>query len=194
MDIFLALVRGLLVSIALLLSLIYILVQLFQKVPNPPFQLKTYEYILLGVVGFMFALGFDSYYGLLGVVPLVLWKGMAHLQFKKSRLSGKGTWIEMEWRKLTPKGFALPKEMLNEMGKLPGDNHFIIPRFFTLLGLKLVHKNINKSMGKLPPHMKGQEGAAVQMIEGMVLQIKTLDSGKSHTLNLPFGVLKVTRL
>ena len=194
MDIFYIILRSLMVAVALFMAVTYVIMQLWQKVPSLSFQLKPYDSITYGLVGFLCGVGFNNYWALLAFAPLLLIKFLSSKQLQKNKLRGSGRWMEVQWQKLTPKGFNIPKQMATELQRLPGDTHFIVPRIASLWAMKYFMKSMRKNSNKIPANMRGQEAQAFEMIEKMAQNITRLDAGKTEQLSLPFGVLKVTRL
>lgn len=194
MEIFYIVVRSFLIAFGALLASVYIVMQLWQKVPTAGFQLKPYDTVTYGLVGFLFGVGLNSYWGLLAFVPLLLAKLLNAKLLQKNRLRGSGRWMEIQWMKMTPKGFQLPAQMAQELQRLPGDTHFIVPRFVSLWAVKFFVKSVRKNADKVPANMRGQEAQAFEMLERMAVNIGRLDAGKTEQLSLPFGLLKITRL
>ncbi|MCA2960215.1 MAG: hypothetical protein IOD12_08180 [Silvanigrellales bacterium] len=195
MEIFFIAVRSFLMVIATLLALLYVLGNMWQKVPSERLKFKTLDYVLYGVVASLFAFGLNSYWGLLAVVPMLLAKLVLHAVIEKKRLRGKGSWIEVHWQKMTPRGFQLPREAMSQIQRLPGDQHFILPRFAGLWAVSYFQNAFRKNTAKMPVTMKaGHEADALAAIEKMIANVKRLESGRTENINLPFGVLKITRL
>lgn len=196
MDIVFLILRILLISFAALVGGVYALAHLWRRVPAPKLEFKAYDYIVYGFTGFAFGLGLNNYWGLLAFVPLLLWKLSTGVFVSKSKVVGKGSWMEVEWQRFSPRGFRMPAEAVEQIKRLPNDTHFIVPRSFSLLAIKLFMKNVRKNMGKMGnmPQMRGQEQQALDMIETIARNVTRLDKGKSEKLSLPFGELKITRL
>lgn len=194
MDLFYLVVRILLLTLGSLLGVIYLLMQFWQKVPATKLKFKPYDYVTFALVAFLFGIGANNYWGLAAFVPLVLWKLVAGQFIQKSRLTGSGRWMEVQWMKLLPKGFNIPREMASELQKIPGDTHFIVPRFVSLWAVRYFVKAMRKNSGRMPTNMKGQEAQAFHLVESMAGNISKLGAGKTESVSLPFGILKITRL
>jgi len=195
MEIFLIAVRSFFMVVATLLLVLYVLGNMWQKVPSERLKLKTLDFVLYAVVASLFAFGLNSYWGLLAAVPMLATKLALHALLEKKRLRGKGRWMEVHWQKMTPRGFQMPKEAMAQIQKLPGDQHFILPRFAGVWAINYFIGAFRKNTAKMPMAMKaGHEADALASIEKMVTNVKRLESGRTENINLPFGVLKVTRL
>lgn len=194
MDIVMLIVRIMLMVFGTAAALFYLLSQMWQKVPSPKLALKVQDSLTYGIVGFCFGLGTNSYWGLLAFVPLLLVKLISHLAISKKRVAGSGRWMEIQWHRFSPKGFRMPQEAMDQIKRLPSDTHFIVPRFVSLFAIRFFLKSMRKNAHKMPQQMRGQEGQAMDMVEGIARNISRLDSGKTEKLSLPFGELKVTRL
>ena len=197
MDTFILIVRILFIVLGALLSLIYLLFQLFQKLPQNKFKFTTADTIILISTAVIFGFGTNSYYGLLAFVPLLMVKFLCMFTLRPERLKGSGRWVEVNWRKLTPRGFEknLPKGVLEEMNKMPKDNHFVIPRFYMLIFIKFISKKMGKETGKnMPGVSQNQQQQALGQMTSIIDSIVKLPPGKTEKKDFPFGVLKVTRL
>jgi hypothetical protein len=197
MEIFLIAVRSLLMVFGTLLAVLYVLGNMWQKVPSERLKLKTLDVALFAVVACLFGFGLNSYWGLLAFLPMIGAKVLLHRHIEKKRLRGKGRWVEVHWQKMTPRGFQFPREMVAQIQKIPGDQHFILPRFAGLWAINYFIKSFRKNAGKMAVQMRasgGQEGEALAQFEKMAANIKRLESGRTENLNFPFGVLKITRL
>ena len=194
MDIFYMVMRVLLVVIASSIAIIYAVLQLWQRIPSLAMQFKSSDFIIYSVVGFLFGVGTNTYWGLGAFVPLILIKFLSHKLIAKNKVRGSGRWMEVEWRKFTPRGFQLPKEALDQIQKIPGNTHVLVPRFVSLFAVKYLISMIRKNAGKVPAHMRGQEDQAFSMIERMGANVRSLGTGKTEKMSLPFGELKITRL
>lgn len=187
--------------IASLISLIYILFQMYQKLPAVAFKISTADYVIFSVVSLIFGFGTNSYYGLGAFVPLLAIKFIFKKMLVPQRLRGSGRWIEVDWRRLSLRGFEknIPKNVLAEMNKIPKDAHFIIPRLFANIFIRLIMKRMNKEMGKGMPAgaaaiSKNQQQMAMGQFASITESILKLEKGKTERKDFPFGVLKVTRL
>jgi hypothetical protein len=194
MDIFLIILRTLLLTIGALMAAIYFALQLWQPIPSRGIALKGRDYFFLTVVAFLFGFGLNNELALLAFIPLLLARVLSAYFLQKNKLHGKGRWMEIEWRKFTPKGFQMPKNMQSEISKLPGDVHFVFPRFASLWAVKFVVRSIKKNASKVPQQYNGQQGSAVDMIDRTAKNIAKLDKGKTEQMSLPFGLLRITRL
>jgi hypothetical protein len=195
MEIFLIAVRSLLMVVATLLVVVYVFGNMWKKLPSEPLKLKVLDYALYSVVGALFAFGLNSYWGFLAFLPMILGKVLWHTHIDKNKVRGKGRWMEVQWQKMTPRGFQMPQEARTQIARLPGDQHFIIPRFASLWAVNYFTGALRKNAAKMPQMGgAGQQEQAFALIEKMALNIKRLDTGKTEKIDLPFGVLKVTRL
>lgn len=194
MDTFLFIVRILMMIAASVIAVTYLIAQMWQRVPQMPLGFKFYDYIVYGIVGFAFGLGLNNHWALLSFAPLLLAKIVSHFSISKNRVIGSGRWMEIQWQRFTPRGFKMPQEAMQQIGRLPSDAHFVIPRFVSLIAVKMFMKTVRKNMGKAPTTMRGQETQAMDMVEGIARNILRLDKGRTEKLSLPFGELKVTRL
>ncbi len=194
MEIFLMLLRTLLLTIAGLMSIIYLALQLWQPIPARGISLKGRDYFFLTVVAFLFGFGLNNEFALLAFVPLLTAKLASGYFVQKNKVHGKGRWMEVEWRKFTPKGFQMPSQMKNEIGRLPGDVHFLLPRFASLWAVRLFVRSVRKNASKVPQQYKSQQGDAFELIDRTARNISKLDKGKTEQMSLPFGLLKITRL
>lgn len=184
----------LLVTLGSVLGIVYLLAQMWQKVPSAGLKFRTYDYVMYGLIGFCFGVGLDRPEGLLAFVPLLLTKVFASLLIAKNRVAGKGRWVEVKWQKFTPRGFKLPSDVNSQLSRLPGDTHFIVPRFVSVLAVKVIMRSMKKNASKVPVQYKAQQDQAFGMIEQTARNIMRLDKGLSEKLSLPFGELKITRL
>ena len=194
MEIFLLLLRVLLLTIGLLMGTVYCALQLWQPVPSRGIALKGRDYFFMTVVAFLFGFGLQNEWGLLAFVPLLLARLASAHFVQKNRVHGKGRWMEVEWRKFTPRGFQMPSQMKSEISRLPGDVHFLFPRFASLLAIKLFVRSMRKNASRVPRQYHAQQGDAFELIDRTARNITRLDTGRSEQMNLPFGILKVTRL
>lgn len=194
MEIFLMILRTLLLTIGSVLALIYFIMQFWQPVPASGVRLKGKDWFFYFVVSALFGFGLNNEWGLLAFVPLLLIHVIFQFFIQRNKVYGGGRWMEIEWRKLTPKGFKLPPEMRNELGRLPGDVHFLFPRFASLLAMRFVVRSVRKNASKMPQKYNAKQGDAIGMVENVARNVAKLDSGKTEQLSLPFGVLKITRL
>lgn len=199
MDTFVFILRIILIVIASLVTLFYILFQFYQKVDNSKFNLTTADYIIFGVVSVLFGFGTNNYLGLLVFVPLLLIKFVCRFFITPKKLTGSGRWIEINWKRLLPKGFEgrVPKAMLDEMTKgIPKDAHLVIPKlYFNILIHFLRKKMLGDMSGAKGMNINAaQKNQAMTQFSSLVESIKHLRQGQTETKDLQVGVLKVTRL
>lgn len=195
MDIFLLIVRSLMLVLGSLMLVVFMLFQLWQRVPSQGIKFRAQDGITLGAVALIFALGTNSYWGLAAVLPMLLGKLLSQLMIQKNRVRGSGRWIEVQWTKMTPRGFQIPQQLGKELQKLPGDQHVLLPRQVGIWAVKYFLKSVKKNAGKGPVPMRaGQQAQAFEMVERLGSNIIKLEKGKTEQVALPFGVLKVTRL
>lgn len=186
--------KVLVIALAFLMSALYVAVQLWQKLPQEAFKLKTHDLFVLITVSLLLGFGLDSYWGLLGFVPLLAIKFCAHRFIRKNRVHGSGRWMEIQWQRMMPRGFQLPANVMQDLKKLPGDTHVLLPRWLSLLAVKYFTKAMRKQEGNLPAHLRGNQAQANEMVEKLSVSLTRLSPGGTERLNLPFGVLRVTRL
>ena len=180
-----------------LTAIAYLLFLLFQKLPKASISLSTADYIVFTAVALIFGFGTNTYYGLAAFAPLLLAKLLAAVVIKPQTLKGSGRWVEVDWRKLTPRGFDrnVPRAVVEEMNKMPKDTHFVIPRFYMLIAIKFISKRMGKEMGKVPAGVsQNQQQLAVGQFTSLIDGIVKLPQGKTEKKDFPFGVLRVTRL
>lgn len=199
MDTFLLILRIFFIVIGSLVALFYILFQFYQKVQSFSWKVSTPDYIVFVTTALLFGFGTNHYFGLLAFVPLFLIKLFCRSVIKPKHLSGSGRWIEVDWKKLMPKGFerVLPKAVLSEMNKMPKDAHFIIPRVYLNVFIYFIRKKIAKEMGVPQKTMKissAQQDMAMGQFSEIINSIVGLKQGQTERKNFPFGILKVTRL
>lgn len=198
MDTFLLILRILFLVIGSLVALVYILFQFYQKINKPIMSLSTADYLIYAVVALLFGFGTNSYIGLAAFVPLLLLKFVCRFFLTPKKLSGSGRWMEIDWKRLTPKGYerVLPAAMLSEMNKMPKDAHFVIPKLYFNIFIYFIRKKIMGEAGK----MKGmnvsaaQQNLAMNQFSGIIDSFTKLNPGQTEYKNFPFGILKVTRL
>lgn len=188
-------------TIASIISLIYILFQLYQKLPTGGFKLTTADYIIYSVVALIFGFGTNTYYGLAAFVPLIFIKFICKKMLVPHHLKGSGRWMEVDWRRMSLRGFEknIPKNVLAEMNKIPKDAHFIVPRIYLTLFIRIIMKRMGKEMGKGMPQgaagvSKAQQQMALGQFSSITESILKLEKGRIEKKDFPFGVLKVTRL
>lgn len=197
MDIAVFIFRILFLVVGSCISLVYILFQFFQKLPKDKLKLSTVDYVVLIATALIFGFGTNNYWGLLSFIPLLIINLLCKFFLKPEKLKGSGRWVEINWRKLTPRGFGpnVPKAIMDEMNKMPGDKHFVIPRFYMLIFIKFISKRMGKEMGKVPKGMSAsQQQMAVGQFTSIIDSVVKLPPGKTEKKDFPFGVLKVTRL
>ncbi len=189
--------RILFIVLGSLTALAYLLFMLFQKLPKNSFSISTVDYIVFCAVALIFGFGTNNYYGLLAFLPLLLIKVMCYFLLKPKILSGSGRWVEVNWKKLTPRGFDrnVPRQVMDEMSKMPKDTHFLIPRLYMLIAVKFINRKMSKDMKKLPAGFSAsQQQMAVGQFTTLIDNIVNLPKGRTEKKDFPFGVLRVTRL
>lgn len=180
-----------------LAALFYLLFQMYRKMPAEPFSLSTADMVVYLIVAFIFGFGINSYYGLAAFLPLLLFKYVCLKCIQPNHLRGSGRWMQVEWKKFTPKGFErnVPKAVLAEMNKMPQSTHFIIPRFYMNIFLSIISKRMKKEASKLPAGVsQAQQEMATGQMMGLVNGIAKLGPGQTEKKDFPFGMLRVTRL
>ncbi len=198
MDTFILILRILLLTIGSLVAIVYFLFQFYQKVDKPIFSLSTADYIICTIIALLFGFGTNSYLGLCAFLPLLLIKFICRLALKPSKLNGSGRWMEVNWKRLTPKGYerVLPANMLNEMNKMPKDAHFVIPKIYFNIFVYFIRK---KMMGDSKKNQgmnitAAQQNMAMNQFSVIIDSFTKLQAGQTEFKNFPFGMLKVTRL
>ncbi|NBO38174.1 hypothetical protein EBU99_06295 [bacterium] len=195
MEIFVLVIKSLLVIVASIMAIAFLIFQLWQRVPTLGIKFKVQDWVSFGVVALLFALGTNSYWGLLAALPMLLGKITSQFFIQKNKVRGSGRWMEVQWTKMTPRGFQIPQQLKSELQRLPGDQHILLPRQLGLWAVKYFLKTVRKNASKAPVPMKaGQQEQAFEMVERLGANIIKLEKGKTEQLALPFGVLKVTRL
>ena len=197
MTTFVFIIKIVLVTLGSLLSLVYVLMQFYQKIPSAGLKLTTADYIILTIVALIFGFASNNYYGLLAFVPLLVIKYLCRLYISGKRLPATGRWVEICWRKLTPRGFGrdVPRQLLSEMNRMPKDMHFVIPRLYFRVGVYFFLKNVRKQNAKVSGVTLSQskQKVANNKIEEIIDEFKGLKKGQSASQSFPFGVIKVTR-
>jgi len=178
---------------------VYLLFQFYQKVGKFSFSIATYDYIIFTVVALLFGFGTNNYWGLCAFVPLILVKFICKFSLNPKFLSGSGRWMEVDWRRLTPKGYDkfLPKSMLNEMNKMPKDAHFVIPKVYFSIFIYFIRKKMLGESAKKQGGMNisaAQQNLAASQFSSIIDSFTKLNPGQSENKNFPFGILKVKRL
>jgi hypothetical protein len=191
MDIFLVVLRILMLIIGSLAVCLFVVTQAYRQLPEGKTLFRMSDFIYAAIISFLFAVGSDSYWGLLAGLAVFVIRALCVSLFKTKLLTNNGFWMEVKWLKLEPKGFKMPPEMLAEIAKIPGDKHFILPRIVSLWFAKYFMNNMRKKAPKTGSD--AQQMQALQMIEGMVVKVTAMQAGKSERLSLPFGVLQVSR-
>ena len=196
MDTLYFIMRFLCLFLAVLGAFIYLAMLLLKKLPAESFRLKTTDFFVYTVISFCVGLGLNSYWGLLAFLPLLLLKIWFHQFTSKEKVRGSGRWMEVEWKRFTPRGFQFPQEAMDQLGKLPGNKHFMVPRILSLWALNYFLKSLHGQKAKSGPvPMKPQQQQqALDLIESKVRGIRELGVASTERLSLPFGELKVTRL
>jgi hypothetical protein len=195
MEIFVLVIKVLLGVLACLMALIFLAFQLWQRIPTQGVQFKAQDLISMGAVALLFSLATNSYWGALAFLPMLLAKILSQILIQKNKVRGSGRWIEVQWTKMTPRGFQIPQQLQGELQRLPGDQHILLPRQIGVWAVKYFMKSVRKNSSKGPVAMKaGQQQQAFEMVERLGNNILRLEKGKTEQVSLPFGVLKVTRL
>ncbi|MBX9703069.1 MAG: hypothetical protein K2X39_02840 [Silvanigrellaceae bacterium] len=198
MDTLIVILRILLLTIGVLSILVYILLQLYQKLPKNPLKLMPGDYIVYTIVLLCFGIGTNSYWGLAAFVPLLLLKIVCRTLITPKFLRGSGKWIEVDWKKFTPKGFGaqIPQQVLQEMRRMPKDNHFIVPRLYMVLLIKVISYRSKKEVMKNKALFSGamQKQDMMGEFNKIIGNFLNLKIGKTEMKHFPFGALKVTRL
>lgn len=192
--------RILFLVIGSLTGIIYTLVQLYQKLPTNTFKFSTADYIIYPLVSLIFGFGTNSYYGLAAFVPLLLIKLICNKYISPNKVQGSGSWMEIDWRKLSPKGYNrnVPQQVLDEMNKMinntPKDTHFIIPRIYAVLAVRFMLRKMKKESSNLPKTFTAQQqNLGMEQFTSLANNILKLEKGKSEKKDLNIGVLKITR-
>lgn len=189
--------RILFLVVGSIVGIIYFLFQLYQTLPKGKEIFSMADYVVLTILCLVFGFGTNSYYGLLAFVPALLLKLFFRWLLKPEKLKGSGRWMEIHWRKLTPKGFDrnIPKNFMDEMNKIPQDKHFLIPRFYMLILIKFISKKMNKEKNKMAPGIsQSQQDMAYGQFTAIIDSVQKLSKGRMEKKDFPFGVLKITRL
>ena len=200
MDIVILVFRILFFVIGSLTAIVYLLLQFYQKVPKVTFKLATADYIVYSVISLIFGFGTNSYYGLAAFIPLLLIKYLSHKLISPGKLNGSGFWMEIDWKKLTPRGFEknVPKHILDEMNKMinstPKDTHFMIPRVYAVIAVHFMLRKMKKESSKMPKGLTAQQqNMGMEQFTGLAQSILNLAKGKSEKKDLNIGILKITR-
>ena len=200
MEIVILIFRILFFVIGSLTAIVYILLQFYQKVPKLAFNLATADYIVYSVISLIFGFGTNSYYGLAAFIPLLLIKYLSNKFITPEKLNGSGFWMEIDWKKLTPRGFErnVPKHILDEMNKMlnstPKDTHFLIPRIYAINAVRFMLRKMKKESGNMPKGISAQQqNMGMEQFTGLAQNILSLPKGKSEKKDLNIGILKITR-
>lgn len=200
MDTVILVFRILFIVIGSLTGIAYMLVQFYQKLPSSAFKLVTADYIVYSIVALIFGFGTNSYIGLAAFVPLLLMKFICKKMISPDRLRGSGFWMEIDWKKLTPRGYEgkVPKHILDEMNKMinstPKDTHFIIPRIYAMIAVRFMLRKMKKESNKMPKGFTAQQqNMGMEQFTGLAQNILKLEKGKSEKKDLNIGILKITR-
>lgn len=186
-----------LLAFGTLVALFYLLFQMYRKVPAEVFSFSTADIVVYIVIAFIFGFGVNSYYGLAAFLPLLLFKYICLKAIQPNRVRGSGRWMQVEWKKFTPKGFErnVPKTVLAEMNKMPQSTHFIIPRLYMNIFLSIISKRMKKDAAKTPAGVsQAQQQMATGQMLGLMNGIAKLPSGGVEKKDFPFGMLRITRL
>lgn len=200
MDTLILIFRILFLVIGSLTAIFYTLFQFYQKIPKSSFKLSTPDYLVFSLVSLIFGFGTNSYYGLAAFIPLLLLKYGSHKLITPDKLKDSGKWMEVDWKKLTPRGFNrnVPKHILDEMNKMlnstPKDTHFIIPRLYAIIAVKIMLRKMKKEAKNMPAGFSAQQqNMGMEQINLLAQNIIALDKGKSEKKDFNIGVLKITR-
>lgn len=195
MEIVALIFKSLLGVVATLIAVLFLAFQLWQRIPSQGVKFKAQDLVGMGIVATLFSLATNSYWGLAAALPMLLAKLLSQFFIQKNKVRGSGRWMEVQWTKMTPRGFQIPTQLQSELQRLPGDQHILLPRRVSLWAVKYFLKSIRKNANKAPVPMRAQQQAqAFDMVEKMGNNIMKLEKGKTEQVSLPFGVLKVTRL
>jgi hypothetical protein len=200
MDTVIFVFRILFLVIGSLTGIIYILLQFYQKLPTLSFQLATADYIVYSAVALIFGFGTNTYIGLAAFIPLLLIKFICKKLISPSSLKESGLWMEIDWKKLTPRGFErnVPKYILDEMNKMinstPKDTHFIIPRIYAIIAVRFMLRKMKKESSKTPKGFTAQQqNMGMEQFTSLAQNILKLEKGMSEKKDLNIGILKITR-
>ncbi len=195
MEIVALIFKSLLGVLAVLIAVLFLAFQLWQRIPSQGLKFKAQDLVGMGIVATLLSLSTNSYWGLAAAIPMLLAKVLSQLLIQKNKVRGSGRWMEVQWTKMTPRGFQIPTQLQSELQRLPGDQHILLPRRVSLWAVKYFLKSIRKNASKAPVPMRAnQQAQAFDMVEKMGTNIMRLEKGKTEQVSLPFGVLKVTRL
>ena len=200
MDTVILVFRILFLVIGSLTGIIYMLLQFYQKLPALALKLSTADYIVYSIVALIFGFGTNSYIGLAAFVPLLIIKFICKKLISPNNLKGSGFWMEIDWKKLTPRGFErnVPKHILDEMNKMinstPKDTHFIIPRIYAIIAVHFMLRKMKKESNKMPKGFTAQQqNMGMEQFTGLAQNILKLEKGKSEKKDLNIGILKISR-
>jgi hypothetical protein len=195
MEIVALIFKSLLGVVAVLIAILFLAFQLWQRIPSQGIKFKAQDLVGMGIVATLLSLATNSYWGLTAVAPMLFAKILSQFLIQKNKVRGSGRWMEVQWTKMTPRGFQIPTQLQAELQRLPGDQHILLPRRVSLWAVKYFLKSIRKNASKAPVPMRAnQQAQAFDMVEKMGNNIMKLEKGKTEQVSLPFGVLKVTRL
>ncbi len=200
MDTVILVFRILFLVIGSLTGIIYLLLQFYQKLPSLTFKLTTADYIVFSMIALIFGFGTNSYIGLAAFIPLLLIKLICKKLISPKNLTGSGLWMEIDWKKLTPRGYErnVPKHVLEEMNKMinstPKDAHFIIPRIYAIIAVRFMLRKMKKESNKMPKGFTTQQqNMGMEQFTTLAQNILKLEKGKSDKKDLNIGILKITR-
>ena len=195
MEIVALIFKSLLGVVAVLIAILFLAFQLWQRIPSQGIKFKAQDLVGMGIVATLLSLATNSYWGLTAVAPMLFAKILSQFLIQKNKVRGSGRWMEVQWTKMTPRGFQIPTQLQAELQRLPGDQHILLPRRVSLWAVKYFLKSIRKNASKAPVPMRAnQQAQAFDMVEKRGNNIMKLEKGKTEQVSLPFGVLKVTRL
>ncbi|APJ04532.1 hypothetical protein [Silvanigrella aquatica] len=200
MDTVILVFRVLFLVIGSIVGIFYILFQFYQKLPSASFKLSTTDYVIAFLIAFIFGFATNSYIGLGAFIPLLLVKYLCTKLISPTKLSGSGMWMEIDWKKLTPRGYErnVPRHIMEQMNKMiestPKDTHFIIPRLYAIIGIRFMLRKMKKESANLPKGFTPQQqNMGMDQMTSLAQNILKLDTGKSEKKDLNIGVLKITR-
>lgn len=201
MEIVILIFKILFLFLASVISIVYILFQLYKKFPSNGVDIKTADYIVYFIVSLLFGFAANSYFGLAAFVPLILVKIITSKVIIPEKIKGQGHWMEIDWKKLKPRGFErnVPKHILEEMNKMinsmPNDTHIIVPRIYARIAIYFIMKKIKKDSQKMSKGFSvEQQNLGLAQFNQLAQNILKLEPGMTEKKDLNVGILKVTRL
>ncbi len=197
MTTFFIILRITFIVLASLVALVYILAQFYQKVSTKKIAFTTKDYVVFFTVSFIFGFGTNSYFGLLVFLPLLLISVLCQFWVRPEKIRGSGYWIEVHWKKLTPKGFGskIPAFMLQELNKIPKDTHFVIPHLYFSIAIRFIRYKMKSTPGQMPKGVSlNQQQFAMGQFHEIIERMALMGPGMTEKKDFPFGVLRVSRL